>query len=139
LRKIKFYFLWSADWRKARLNWLSFLKSTRRKKVNSKCIADLESALLAQVELHKAKVLKLEEKLDEFSENLEVEKEKCEIAETEQNWVQKNVDELRNSKEQCYCVATHCYEKLKNMFANIGAFSNDKNFIRGVPKGLLNG
>jgi hypothetical protein len=29
--------------------------------------------------------LKLEEKLDEFSENLEVEKEKCEIAETEQN------------------------------------------------------
>jgi hypothetical protein len=44
------------------------------KKADAKRIADLESALPAQVELHKSEVLKLEEKLDEVSENFEVEK-----------------------------------------------------------------
>ena len=53
----------------------------------------------AQVELHKSEVLKLEEKLDEISENFEVEKEKREVTKTECNRVQRNVDELWNSKE----------------------------------------
>jgi hypothetical protein len=47
------------------------------------------------VELHKSKVLRLENKLDEVSEELEVEKAKCEIAEAEQSRIQKNVEELR--------------------------------------------
>jgi hypothetical protein len=62
---------------------------------------------------------------------LEVEKEKCEIAETEWNRVQKNVEELRLSKEQSFSVAAQSCDKLKKMFANVGAFSNEQSFIRG--------
>jgi hypothetical protein len=51
-----------------------------------------------QVELHKSEVLRLEKKLDEMSENFEVEKEKREISETERNRVQRNIEELRQSK-----------------------------------------
>jgi chromosome segregation ATPase len=69
-------------------------KLEEEKKANTKRIVDLESALSAQVELHKSKVLKLEDNLDEMSENFEVEKEKREIVETECNRVQRNVDEL---------------------------------------------
>jgi chromosome segregation ATPase len=104
-------------------------KLEEEKKSDLKHIADLEFALSAQVELHKFEVSSLEEKLDEFSKNLEVEKEKRGIAKTEQSRVRKNVEELRLSKEQSLSVASQCCDKLKNMFANIGAFSNEKSFI----------
>jgi chromosome segregation ATPase len=77
-------------------------KLEEEKKADTKRITDLESTLSAQVELHKSEVLKLEEKLDEVSENFKVEKEKCEISETERDRVQRNVDELRTWKEQCF-------------------------------------
>jgi hypothetical protein len=57
------------------------------------------------VELHKSEVLRLEKKLDEVSENFECEKAKREIAEAEQNRVQKNVEGLRQSKEEGFSVA----------------------------------
>jgi hypothetical protein len=66
-----------------------------RKKDDAKHIADLEYALSAQVDLHKSEVLRLEKNLDEVNENFDVEKAKREIAETEQNRVQKNNEELR--------------------------------------------
>jgi hypothetical protein len=65
----------------------SIISKLEEKKADSKRIAELESALSARVELHKSEVLRLEEKLDEISENFEVEKEKCEIAETEHSRV----------------------------------------------------
>jgi hypothetical protein len=64
----------------------------------------LEYALSAQVELHKSEVLRLEKKLDEVNENFEFEKEKREISETKRIRVQKNIDELRQLKEECYTV-----------------------------------
>jgi hypothetical protein len=66
------------------------LKLEEEKKADAKLIADIEFALSTQVELHKFEVLKLEEKLDEVSENFEVEKEKREIAETERDRVQRS-------------------------------------------------
>jgi hypothetical protein len=48
-------------------------KLEEEKKVDSKRIADLESTLLAQLELYKYEVSRLEGKLDEFSKNLKVE------------------------------------------------------------------
>jgi hypothetical protein len=51
-------------------------------------------------------MLKLQGKFNEANENFEVEKAKREIAEAERNLVQKNVDELRESKEQCFSVVT---------------------------------
>jgi hypothetical protein len=71
------------------------------------------------------------------SENFEVKKEKHEIAETERNRVQRNVDEFRASKEQCFYVAAHSCEKLKGMFIIVGAFSNTENFVCGDAKGAV--
>jgi hypothetical protein len=68
---------------------------------------------------------------------LEVEKKKREIAKTERNRVQKNVEELRLSTGQSFSVATQCCDKLKKMFANVGAFSNEQNFIcRNVERAI---
>jgi hypothetical protein len=36
--------------------------------------------------------------------------------------VQKNVEELRQAKEECYSVDMQCSDKLKNAFAKFGAF-----------------
>jgi hypothetical protein len=39
--------------------------------------------------------------------------------------VQKNVEELRQAKEEGYNVAMECCKKLKNSFAKVGAFSTE--------------
>jgi TPP-dependent indolepyruvate ferredoxin oxidoreductase alpha subunit len=109
----------------------------KEKEVDAKRIADLEYALSAQVELHKSEVLRLEKKLDEVSENFEVEKEKREIVETERNRVQKNIEELHQSKEEGFSVAMQCCNKLKSMFAKVGAFLNEQNFIRDDLEGVI--
>ena len=51
--------------------------------------------------------------------------------------VQKNVEELRQAKEECYKVAMECCNNLKNRFAKVGAFSSEQNFIRGDPDGVI--
>jgi hypothetical protein len=78
------------------------------------------------VELHKFDVLRLEKELYEVSENFEVEKEKKhEIGDTERNRVQRNIEELRQPKENCLSVAMECFNKLKSMFAKVGALSKE--------------
>jgi hypothetical protein len=42
-----------------------------------------------------------------------VEQSKREISDTEQLRVQKNVEELRQAKEECYNIAMQCSDKLK--------------------------
>jgi hypothetical protein len=71
---------------------------------------------------------KLKEKFDEANKNFEVEKTKRELAETEKDRVQKTIEDFRESKEECFSIVAQCYEKLKDMFINIGAFSNEKEF-----------
>jgi hypothetical protein len=112
-------------------------KLEKEKEADAKCITDLEYALSAQVELHKSEVLRLEKKLDEVNKNFEVEKAKREISETERNRVQRNIDELCRSKEECFTVCMKCCNKLKNTFAKVGAFSTEQNFIRGDPEGVV--
>jgi predicted metal-dependent peptidase len=102
-----------------------------------KHIADLEYALSAQVELHKSEVARLEKKLSEVTENFNVEQAKREISDTKRSRVQKNVEELHEAKEECYSVAMQCSDKLKNVIAQFGAFSTDRNFIRGDPEGVI--
>jgi predicted RNase H-like nuclease (RuvC/YqgF family) len=102
-----------------------------------KHIADLEYALSVQVELHKSKVMKLEKKLDEVTKNFNVEQSKHEISDTKRSRIQKNVEELRQAKEECYTVAMQCSDKLKNDFTSVGAFSSEQNFIRGEPEGVI--
>jgi hypothetical protein len=89
------------------------------------------------VELHKSEVLRLEKKLDKVNDNFEVEKEKHEISETEQNRVPKNIEQLRQAKEECFSIAIQCSNKLKGTFAKVCAFSTEQNFIHGHPEGVI--
>jgi hypothetical protein len=49
----------------------------------------------------------------------------------------KTVVELRSSKERCYEKSIECLEKIKTSFANVGAYSNEDNFVRGDPEGPI--
>jgi hypothetical protein len=59
-----------------------------------------EAKLSAQAEVHKAKVQELENKLAEATKIFNVELTKREISEIERARVQKNVEELRQAKEE---------------------------------------
>ena len=75
-------------------------KLEKEKEADASRIADLEYALSAQVELHKSNVTRLEKKLDEVTENFNVEQAKREISDTKRSRVQKNVEELCHAKEE---------------------------------------
>jgi hypothetical protein len=71
-------------------------------------------------------------------------KEKCALAEANReiseywkNHLEKTVEELRASKERCFKKSLGCVEKIKASFANVGAYSNEDNFIRGDPEGVI--
>jgi hypothetical protein len=64
-----------------------------------------EAKLSTQAEVHKAVVQELEKKLAVATENFNVELTKREISDIERSRVQKNVEELRQAKEECYNVA----------------------------------
>jgi hypothetical protein len=62
---------------------------------------------------------------------------KQEISEMERSRAQKNVEELRDSKERCYETSLECAKKLKNSFARVGAYSSEQKFIRSDPEGVI--
>jgi hypothetical protein len=96
-----------------------------------------EAKLNAQFEAHKVEVECLKKKLAEINEDLEVAKAKQEISEWTSSRLQKNVEELRESKERCYEKTLDCAKKLKGSFAKVGAHSSDQKFIRGDPERVI--
>jgi hypothetical protein len=69
---------------------------------------------------------------------------KCAVAEADRdaseywkNYFEKTVAELRASKERCFEKSMECVKKIKTSFANVGAYSNKDNFIRGDPEGVI--
>jgi chromosome segregation ATPase len=96
-----------------------------------------EAKFNAQTEAHKAEVKDLNKKLAEMNENFEVAKAKQEISEMERSRVQKNVEELRDSKEKCYETSIECMKKLKGSFAKVGAYTSEQKFIRGDLEGVI--
>jgi hypothetical protein len=54
-----------------------------------------------------------------------------------ENHLEKNVEELRTSKERCFEKSLDCVKKIKASFANVGAYSTEENFIRGDPEGVI--
>lgn len=64
-----------------------------------KHIVELEAQIQVQVEAHKAEMAKLKRKIKKLMRMLNQKKVKREIAEAEKNIVEKNVEELRESKE----------------------------------------
>jgi hypothetical protein len=66
---------------------------------------------------HKAEVESLKKKLAEMNENFEVEKAKQELSKLTSSRLQKNVDELRKSKERYYDKSLDYAKQLKDSFA----------------------
>jgi hypothetical protein len=93
--------------------------------------------LVAQSEAHRAEIENLKKKLAKKNGNFEVAKAKQEISEWTSTRLQKNLDELRESKERYYEKSLDCAKKLKDSFAKVGAHSSEQKFIRGDPEGII--
>jgi predicted RNase H-like nuclease (RuvC/YqgF family) len=80
-----------------------------------------EAKYNAQAEAQKAEVEELRKKLTEANENYAVAKASKEISEWTQARLEKNIEELRESKERCFEKSLDCVKKLNNSFAKVGA------------------
>jgi hypothetical protein len=96
-----------------------------------------EANFKAQSEIQKNEIEDLRKQLAEA-------KLKCAIAEADRDaseywkkYFEKTVAELRASKERCFEKSEECAKKIKTSFANVGAYSNEDNFIRGDPEGVI--
>jgi chromosome segregation ATPase len=96
-----------------------------------------EAKLNAQSKAHKVEVEDLKKKLAKMNEDFEVAKAKQEISEWTSSRLQKNVEELRESKERCYEKSLDCAKNLKDSFAKVGAYSSEQKFIQGDPEGVI--
>jgi hypothetical protein len=100
-------------------------------------IKEDEATSKAQSETQKREIEDLRKQLTE-------EKLKCAVAEADRdateywkNHWEKTAVELCSSKERCYEKSMACVEKIKTSFANIGAYSNEDNFVVGDPEGPI--
>jgi hypothetical protein len=82
--------------------------------------------------------------IEDLRKQLAEAKLKCAVAEADRdaseywkNYFEKTVAELRTSKERCFEKSVECVKKIKTSFANVGAYSNEDNFIRGDPEGVI--
>jgi hypothetical protein len=88
-----------------------------------------EAKFNTQSETYKAKIEDLWKKLAEANENFVVAKASQEISEWSKTRLEKNVEELCESKERCFEKSLDCMKKLKTSFAKLGAYSSKENFI----------
>jgi hypothetical protein len=100
-------------------------------------IKEDEAASKAQAEAQKREIEDLRKQLAKAKEKCAVAEAKREISEQWTNHLAKNIEELRASKERCYEKSIECVKKIKTSFANVGAFSNEDNFVRGDPEGPI--
>jgi hypothetical protein len=91
----------------------------------------------AQVEAQKTEIEDLQRQLAEANERCALAQANQEISEYWKNKLEKNVEELRESKERCFEKSWDCVKKLKTSFAKVGAYSYEENFIRGDPEGVV--
>jgi hypothetical protein len=91
----------------------------------------------AQVEAQKTEIEDLQRQLAEANERCALAQANQEISEYWKNKLEKNVEELRESKERCFEKSLDCVKKLKTSFAKVGAYSYEENFIRGDPEGIV--
>jgi hypothetical protein len=96
-----------------------------------------EAKYNAQAEAHKAEVEDLRKQLAEANENCAVAKASQEISEWWKTKLEKNIEELRKSKERRFEKSLDCVKKLKTSFSKVGAYSSEENFFRGNPEGVV--
>jgi hypothetical protein len=91
----------------------------------------------AQAEAQKTKNEDLRRQLAKAKEKCAVTQTNQEIGEYWKKYIEKNVEELRTSKERCFEKSLDCVKKIKASFAKVGAYSTEENFIRGDPEGVV--
>jgi chromosome segregation ATPase len=96
-----------------------------------------EAKFNTQSETYKAEIEDLQKKLAEANENFAVAKASQEISEWSKTRLEKNVEELHESKERCFEKSLDCVKKLKTSFAKVDTYSSEENFIRGDPEGVI--
>jgi hypothetical protein len=96
-----------------------------------------EANFKTQSEAQKTEIEDLRKQLFEAKERCGLAEASRDISEYWKNYLQKIVDELRASKEICFEKSAECVKKIKTSFANVGAYSNEDNFIRGDPEGVI--
>jgi hypothetical protein len=100
-------------------------------------IKEDEAQYKAQAEAQKVEVEDLWRQLAEANERCVLAQANQEISEYWKNKLEKNVEELHESKEICFEKSLDCVKKLKTSFAKVGAYSSEENFIRGDPGGVV--
>jgi hypothetical protein len=96
-----------------------------------------EASSKAQVEAQKSEIEDLRRQLAEAKEKYAVAEANRDASEYWKNYLEKTVVDLRASKERCFEKSVGCVKKMKTSFANVGAYSNEDNFIRGDPEGVI--
>jgi hypothetical protein len=96
-----------------------------------------EASFKAQAEIQKIEIEDLRKQLAESKEKCGLAEANRDISEYWKNYLEKTVEELRASKERCFEKSLGCVEKIKASFANVGAYSNEDNFIRGDLEGVI--
>jgi hypothetical protein len=100
-------------------------------------IKEDEASSKAQAEAKKSEIEDLRRQLAEAKEKCVVAEANRDASEYWKNYLEKTVAELRASKERCFEKSVGCVKKMKTSFANMGAYSNEDNFIRGDPEGVI--
>jgi Ribonuclease G/E len=96
-----------------------------------------EASFKAQAEAQNTEFEDLQRQLAEAKENCVLAQANQEISKYWKNHLEKNVEELRTSKERCFEKSLDCVKKIKASFAKVGAYSAEENFIRGDPEGVV--
>jgi hypothetical protein len=91
----------------------------------------------AQAEAQKIEIEDLRRQLAEAKENCTLAQANREISEYWKNKLEKDVEELRESKKRCFEKSLDCVKKLKTSFTKVGAYSAKENFIQGDPEGVI--
>jgi cell division septum initiation protein DivIVA len=96
-----------------------------------------EANYKTQSETQKIEIEDLRKQLAETKEKCAVAEAKREISEQWTNYLERNIEELRISKERCFEKSVECVKKIKTSFANVDAYSSEDNFVRGDPEGPI--
>jgi hypothetical protein len=96
-----------------------------------------EASFKAQAEAQRTEIEDLRRQLAKAKEKCALAQANQEISEYWKNHLEKNVEELRTSKERCFEKSLDCVNKIKASFAKVGAYSAEENFIRDDPEGVV--
>jgi hypothetical protein len=96
-----------------------------------------EASFKPQTEAQKIEIEDLRRQLAKAKEKCALTEANQEISEYWKNHLEKNVEELRTSKERCFEKSLDCVKKIKTSFTNVGTYSTEENFIRGDPEGVI--